>query len=176
MSTLVAGVGNILLGDDGFGVQVARHLRRTGPPPRVTVADYGTSGLHLAFDLCSGGYSTVVLVDALGRGYEPGTVSLVDLTDVRAPSEVDAHGMRPDVVLDLVDTLGGHLDRVLLVGCEPASVDHQVGLSPPVAAAVEPAARLVRSVISGQSEIGGAPETDSPPETTVRRIEIRQEE
>ncbi|MEX5632313.1 hydrogenase maturation protease [Parafrankia sp. FMc2] len=157
--TLVAGVGNLLLGDDGFGVEVVQRLLRGGVPAGVTAADYGISGLQLAFDLCSG-YGTVVLVDALGQGRPPGTVSLVDLGGARTPVSLDAHGMRPDAVLDLVTTLGGNLDRVLLVGCEPARVDHRIGLSAPVAAAVAPALTLIRSVI-------GTGSPDGPPVTST---------
>ncbi|CUU57987.1 hydrogenase maturation protease [Parafrankia irregularis] len=156
--TLVAGVGNVLLADDGFGVEVVRRLLDVGPPPGVTVADYGISGMQLALDLCSG-YGAVVLVDALGRGHPPGTVSLLDLGGAREPVGFDAHGMRPDAVLDLVATLGGHLDRALLVGCEPAIVHPQIGLSAQVAAAVEPAARLVRSVVEDVAASEEAPET-----------------
>ncbi|OAA24015.1 hydrogenase maturation protease [Frankia sp. EI5c] len=154
-ATLVAGVGNVLFGDDGFGVEVARHLLRAGPPPGAIVADYGISGLQLAFDLCSG-FDLVVLVDAVGSGHPPGTVTLLDLSDPRIPAGLDAHGMRPDAVLDLVATLGGHLERVLMIGCQPAEIEPRIGLSAPVAAAVAPAARLVRSVLEKAATSPGA--------------------
>ena len=132
--TLVAGVGNIFLGDDGFGSEVARRLMGSGLPDGVRVADYGTSGMHLAYDLSSG-YETAILIDASPRGGPPGTVSVLDVDTVlargddppeppaHAPVEVsrlfDGHGMQPDVVLGMLGMLGGTARRILVVCCEP---------------------------------------------------------
>jgi hydrogenase maturation protease len=157
---MVAGVGNIFLGDDAFGVEVARRLTQAGLPSEVRVADYGIRGMHLAYDLADG-YETVILVDAAPRGGEPGTVTVleVDPEDRRdlaaadgplAGSRLfDAHGMQPDVVLGVLDMLGGHTGRVLVVGCEPASIEHGIGLSEPVAAAVDEAVKVVTDLVAG---------------------------
>lgn len=154
---LVAGIGNIFLGDDGFGVEVARRLGAAELPDGVVVADYGISGMHLAYDLMNNGYHTTILVDATTRGEEPGTVTVIELDTSRrsrpnvaspgSPRAIDAHGMQPDAVLELVTMLGGDAGRVLLVGCEPANVADGIGLSPSVAAAVEPAARAVNELV-----------------------------
>lgn len=140
---LIAGIGNIFFGDDGFGVELARRLANVELPERVRVADYGISGMHLAYDLVAG-YDTTILLDATCRGERPGTISIIELDHdaeatepVAAASVVDAHGMRPESVLALVTMLGGELGRVLLVGCEPEETGHGLGLSPTVAAAVE---------------------------------------
>jgi hydrogenase maturation protease len=144
---MVAGVGNIFLGDDGFGVEVARRLSEVDLPAGVQVRDYGVSGMHLAFDLLDG-YDTTILVDATTRGDAPGTVYVVELDPVTEPSgTVDAHGMQPDVVLQLLAMLGGHPGRVLLVGCEPASVTDHIGLSPLVAGAVDVAVQKVIELV-----------------------------
>jgi hydrogenase maturation protease len=146
--TLVAGIGNIFNGDDGFGSEVARRLSRRPMPDDVRVEDYGIRGVHLAYELLEG-YDLVVLVDALSRGEAPGTVFLlepeVDLDDV---PPLDSHQMDPRAVLSKVAELGGEVKRLLLVGCEPADVGDGIGLSPPVAAAVDDAARLVEELMA----------------------------
>ena len=154
---MIAGVGNIFLGDDGFGVEVARRLADAGLPDWVRVADYGISGMHLAYDLAEG-FETTILIDASARGEPPGTVSVMELSaeDRSAPAPdgttaampvLDGHGMQPDVVLGMLDMLGADTGRVLLVGCEPASIDARIGLSPPVAAAVDEAVRIVHDLV-----------------------------
>lgn len=143
---LVAGVGNVFLGDDGFGVEVARRLSEVDLPGQVRVVDYGIRGMHLAYDLAGADHELTILVDATQRGEPPGTVSVIEL-DTSAPADVspvlDAHGMQPDVVLNLVAMLGEEPGRVLLVGCEPAVLDEGMGLSPVVERAVDTAVRLV---------------------------------
>jgi hydrogenase maturation protease len=151
--TLVAGVGNIFLGDDAWGVEVARALveRGTGDlPAGVEVADFGIRGVHLAYQLMDG-YDSLVLVDAMPRGEQPGTVYVLepDLAgtgvdpDDPAPGPVavpDAHSMDPGTVLALLATVNGGtvpVRRVVVVGCEPATVADGIGLSRPVAAAVD---------------------------------------
>lgn len=146
---LVAGVGNVFLGDDGFGVEVARRLAARALPEDVRVADYGIRAVHLAYDL--DGYDALVLVDAHARGDEPGTLYVLEpaAAGSSSPSPVmDAHGMTPDAVLGLFATLGGRLDRTLIVGCEPADCSEGMALTAAVAAAVEPAVVLVRDLLA----------------------------
>ena len=152
--TLIAGVGNIFFGDDGFGVEVARRLAGQDLPEDVTVADYGIAGMHLAYDLCEG-YDRAILVDATPRGGEPGTVYVIE-PEPAGPqvSLFDAHGMQPDVVLGMMSTLGGDAGvpggsamQMLIVGCEPASSNPGIGLSEPVAAAVDNAVKVVLDLI-----------------------------
>jgi len=145
--TLVAGVGNVFFGDDGFGVEVARRLQSETFPEHVQVADYGIRGVHLAYQLLDG-YDTLVLIDAVARGEPPGTVSLIEpRLDGRSEVAPDAHGMDPASVLAMVHELGGKIGRVFLVGCEPAEICERMGLSEPVERAVEEAARLVRRLV-----------------------------
>ena len=163
---LIAGVGNIFLGDDGFGVEVANRLAAAGLPDWVTVADYGISGMHLAYDLAEG-FETTVLVDATPRGGDPGTVYVMEL-DPAAPAAaassgpgrgiplLDGHGMQPDVVFGMLNLLGADAGRVLLVGCEPASTDERIGLSPPVTAAVGEAVRIVLDLVRAAGGGDGA--------------------
>jgi len=156
---LVAGVGNIFLGDDGFGVEVANRLAKCDLPEWVTVADYGISGMHLAYDLASDVH-TAILVDAMPRGDQPGTVYVVE-PDREAPGTqrpagpgafFDGHGMQPDVVLGMLDTLGAAVSKVLIVGCEPASVDYGIGLSEPVIAAIDQAVQVVLDLIENLTD------------------------
>jgi hydrogenase maturation protease len=160
--TLIAGIGNIFLGDDGFGVEVARRLAGEELPDHVTVADYGIAGMHLAYDLCDG-YDRAILIDATPRGAEPGTVFVIEPEQAAEPqlALLDAHGMQPDVVLGMIGTLGGaggapgreagpdgsNAVRVLIVGCEPASSEPGIGLSEMVAAAVDNAVKVVLDLI-----------------------------
>ncbi|HEY3732491.1 MAG TPA: hydrogenase maturation protease [Streptosporangiaceae bacterium] len=155
--TLVACVGNIFLGDDGFGVEVARRLATADIPDGVRVADYGISGMHLAYDLAGHGYETTILVDAAPRGGEPGTITVVEVDpeEHQAPAGAEgsqlfnAHGMQPDVIFGVLDTLGAKAGRILVVGCEPASVEYRMELSEPVAAAVDEAVRVVLDMVKG---------------------------
>jgi hydrogenase maturation protease len=157
---LIAGVGNIFLGDDGFGPEVAKRLAAAGLAGWVRVADYGTSGMHLAYDLADG-YDAAILIDATPRGGKPGTVSVLDVAaehrrDTAPAGEplgasrlFDAHGMQPDVVLGMLDMLGGAGPaRILVVGCEPASVDYGMELSEPVAGAVDEAVQVVLDLVA----------------------------
>jgi hydrogenase maturation protease len=152
---LVAGVGNVFLGDDGFGVEVARRLESEAFPDGVQVADFGIRGVHLAYELLEG-YDVLVLVDAAPRGEPPGTVFVLE-PDFGGPEDLsrgesgfllDAHGLDPEVVLGILADLGGKVGRVVIVGCEPAEVVERMGLSEPVARAVDEAARLVRELIA----------------------------
>jgi hydrogenase maturation protease len=150
---LVAGIGNIFLRDDGFGVEVAHALEGVAMPNWVQIADYGIRGMHLAYDLM-GGYDTTILIDALPRGEPPGTVYLLEpdaMSDLPVNPAVDAHGMQPDAVFRLLKMLGGDAGRVLVVGCEPATVEEGIGLSAPVSGAVGEAVRLVTDLAWGTS-------------------------
>jgi hydrogenase maturation protease len=159
---LVAGVGNVFLGDDGFGVEVARRLAGERLPGWVRVADFGIRGVHLAYEMLEG-YEAVILVDAAPRGEAPGTVYVIEPDlDARpagfpGPAEpgvlVDAHGMEPDAVFALLKALGGDIPELLVVGCEPAEVTERMGLSPAVAGAVDQAVAVVRELI-GEHEMG----------------------
>jgi hydrogenase maturation protease len=149
---LVAGIGNVFLGDDGFGVAVAERLSRSDVPPGVHVEDYGIRGMDLAYALAD--YGVVVLVDAVPRGEPPGTLYVIEPEfDTEPRAGPDAHGMDPVQVLALARALGGELPRVLVVGCEPAvrmtGAEEEVvaDLSEPVRAAVGGAVSLVESLI-----------------------------
>jgi|HubBroStandDraft_6_1064221.scaffolds.fasta_scaffold474897_2 hydrogenase maturation protease len=154
-SILIAGVGNIFLGDDAFGVEVAQRLASGKFPGRVKVVDFGIRGFDLAYALLDGSDVTI-LVDACPRGGEPGTLYVIepDLNALDAPeagqASVDAHGMNPMNVIRMAKSMGGELKRILLVGCEPATLgpeEGQMGLSEPVAAAVEEASNLIESLV-----------------------------
>ena len=147
MKTLVAGVGNVFLGDDGFGVEVARKLAGDAAREGVRIADYGIRGLHLAYELMDG-YDALILVDAVSRGGDAGTVYVIEPEVNGADAApMDAHGMNPEAVLTALASLGGTLDRVVVVGCEAADVSEGIGLSPPVASAVDGAANIVRDLL-----------------------------
>lgn len=150
---LVAGIGNIFLGDDGFGVEVVKRLATQHFPATVRVVDFGIRGFDLSYAL-QDGYEATILVDAFPHGQAPGSVSLVepDLTKLDEPQQgmVEAHGMNPLNVLRLATAMNGKLKRVLLVGCEPATLggdEGQMELSEPVEAAVDEAVRMIRSLV-----------------------------
>jgi hydrogenase maturation protease len=147
---LVAGVGNIFLGDDGFGVEVARRLADQQLPEGVEVADFGIRGVHLAYQLLEG-YDLAILVDASARGGEPGSLYVIEPTPGDGDVLLDGHGMQPAAVLGLLEALGGPVGRVLVVGCEPAEVGERIGLSEPVGRAVGEAVRLVRELVTQAS-------------------------
>ena len=153
---LVAGIGNIFLGDDGFGVEVAQQLAQCNFPASVRVADFGIRGFDLAYAL-EDGYETTILIDAFPHGQAPGTVYVVepDLKDPAASlsqaSFVEPHAMNPMNVLRMATAMHGPLKRVLLVGCEPASFggdDGQMGLSVAVQAAVQEAVKVVERLVA----------------------------
>jgi hydrogenase maturation protease len=158
---LVACVGNIFLGDDGFGVEVARRLAGMPVPDGVRVVDYGTGGMHLAYDLADG-YQTTILVDAAPRGGKPGTITVAEADPAGQPNPVlfDGHGMQPDVVFGMLGLLGAQAGRIVVVGCEPARVDYGMELSEPVAAAVDKAVRIVLDMVADLTQVA-----DLPPDT-----------
>ena len=151
MKTLVAGVGNIFFGDDGFGPAVIRAL--AGSLDGVRVEDYGIRGLHLAYELLSG-YDRAILIDALPRGGTPGTLYVIEPDPTKAAATADAHRMDLSSVFAFMRTLGGATPPLILVGCEPAGIEEGMELSPPVAEAVERAAALVRRIVAGESLLG----------------------
>jgi hydrogenase maturation protease len=151
---LVAGIGNIFLGDDGFGVEVARRLSGRDLPEGVEVVDFGVRGLDLAYAL-QDDYEAVIFVDAAPRGGEPGTVYLIE-PEIEAGGEValDTHGMDPAKVLRFARVLEAEPIRTLVVGCEPGVVltgesyeDVLVELSEPVQKAAGEAVKLVESLV-----------------------------
>jgi hydrogenase maturation protease len=152
---LVAGIGNIFLADDGFGPAVIARLRGSHDVEGVEIADYGIRGMDLALALTDG-VDAAILVDATPRGGAPGTLYVIDPVrpDAQgiAPQALDAHALHPAAVLGLARTLGTLPAQLRVLGCEPgafpADDDVEVGLSPAVAAAIEPAARLVVQLIS----------------------------
>jgi len=150
---LIACVGNIFLGDDGFGVEVARRLTLRDLAPGVRLKDFGIRGFDLAYELMEP-YDLTILVDACARGGDPGTVYLIEPDPVWQDSpqpQLELHGMNPMSVLRMVRSLGGTPGRILIVGCEPAELgsehDGQLGLSEPVRAAVDQAIALIESLV-----------------------------
>ena len=192
--TLVAGVGNIFLGDDGFGVETVRRLAAEPLPAHVEAVDIGVRGVHLAYQLLDG-YDTFILVDATARGGEPGTLYLIDAGETGTPGEpdlpgaagpagaqdalLDGHRMTPDSVLALLDTLcagtgGSRPRRIVVVGCEPADLEEGIGLSAQVADAVPVAVRLVRGLFgtgepaAGPGDVPNDPRREPAPRTEER--------
>jgi hydrogenase maturation protease len=152
---LVAGIGNVFLGDDGFGVALADRLARRELPAGVDVVDFGIRGMDLAYAMHDG-YDAVVLLDATPRGEPPGTLYVIEpeLGDDLAGVGFDAHGMDPLKVLALAQALGaGALPRVLVVGCEPETAmrgdeeDVVAVVSEPVRMALDEAVLLVESLL-----------------------------
>jgi hydrogenase maturation protease len=157
---LVAGIGNIFLGDDGFGVEVVNRMDRGALPAGVDVADYGIRGVHLAYELLGGGYNTLIIVDAVPVDGPPGTLAVLDASQESAGGTgdvppVDGHGMHPQAVLQLLRHLGGGVARVFVVGCRPGALAEVMGLSDPVRAAVAEAVRLTTALAC--SEAAGEP-------------------
>jgi hydrogenase maturation protease len=154
-SILIAGIGNIFLGDDAFGVEVVQRLERRKLPERVRAIDFGIRGYDLAYALLDGSDVTI-LVDACPRGGEPGSLYVIepDLSALDIPraeqASIDAHSMNPMNVIRMAKSMGGDLKRILLVGCEPATLgpdEGQMGLSDTVAAVVDEAANIIESLV-----------------------------
>ncbi|MCX5582309.1 hydrogenase maturation protease [Streptomyces erythrochromogenes] len=185
---LIAGIGNVFLGDDGFGVETVRALSAHPLPDGVEVVDFGVRGVHLAYQLLDG-YDTLVLVDATARGGAPGTLYLIEAeaetgagagagadagagTQAAGPGEgpvLDGHHMSPDTVLALLGALCAGTGatpprRTLVLGCEPACVEEGIGLSAPVAAAVPEAVRMALDLLDRP-----APDEAGAPRRELRR-------
>jgi hydrogenase maturation protease len=153
---LVAGVGNLFFGDDGFGPEVARRLAGADLPPPVTVVDYGIRGMHLAYDLLDG-YDVLVLVDAVARGGAAGDLYVLDVgPDDLVGGQLDAHGMNPAAMLSSLEVLGGRLPTTFLVGCEPDTVAEGIGLSATVAGRLDDAVAMVRQLLDRVGALPGA--------------------
>jgi hydrogenase maturation protease len=159
---LIAGIGNIFLGDDGFGSEVMRHVcGRVDGSHGVRATDYGIGGMHLAYDLLED-WDALVLVDAIPNRGSPGTVHVfeADHESPDAPAGLDAHSMDPVAVFASLRALGGTPPRTIVVGCEVADVSERMGLSEPVEAAVPEALRAVESAVASlraedKARIGG---------------------
>ena len=149
---LVAAVGNLWLRDDGFGSAVARRLRECEQPSGVSIADFGTGGLDLAYEVMRG-YDALVLVDISKQGGEPGTLYVMEAdpesveTGIEDGDLIDPHDMNPQTVLRFIKSVNGWPGKVMIVACEPAEIDSGLGLSPAVEAAVERAVDLVGDTI-----------------------------
>jgi hydrogenase maturation protease len=155
---LIACIGNIFLGDDAFGVEVARRLQGRSLPEGVRVVDFGIRGFDLALALLDDAIDAAILVDAAPRGEPPGTLYVIEpewddpnQSSIEEGMPIETHSLDPVKVLRLVLTLGGQPKRVLLVGCEPTPLvedeDPPMELSPPVEAALDEAVRLVESLV-----------------------------
>ena len=153
---LIAGIGNIFLGDDGFGVEVATRLADQAFPPGIRVTDFGIRALDLAYALMDG-YETTILVDAYPGEGQPGTLFVIepDLKELNSSDGqqgfVEPHAMNPVNVLRVAASMGGQFKRVLLVGCVPFTLgpeEGQMGLSEPVTVAVVEAVKLVKSLVA----------------------------
>jgi len=150
---LVAGIGNIFLGDDAFGVEVVKELTRSELPEGVHVVDFGIRGYDLAYAIMDG-YAATVLVDATARGNAPGTLYLIELDPeglAKLEEVPDGHSLGPVQVLRLVQSLGAEIPQLYLVGCEPAVLeaeDGEIGLSKPVRAAVPQAVEMIRTLVN----------------------------
>ncbi len=145
---LVAGIGNLFLGDDGFGPEVVRGLAASGElPDHARAVDYGIRGLHLAYDLLDG-YDGLVIVDALAGGGEAGDVTVLKVGQEHlGQGDFDPHGMEPVAVLASLAQLGGTLPTTYVVGCHPADLEEGIGLSEAVAAAIPDAIRAVHAIL-----------------------------
>jgi hydrogenase maturation protease len=151
---LVAGIGNIFLGDDAFGVEVARRLGSRKLPDGVAVVDFGIRAMDLTYALLEG-YEAVILVDAAPRGGPPGTLYVLEPerggADEGTPPAIETHNMDPVKVLRLAEALGGRVERLVVVGCEPSAVDDpeemRAEMSAPVSTAVDEAIPLIESLV-----------------------------
>jgi hydrogenase maturation protease len=149
-SILIAGIGNIFMGDDAFGVEVVKALALRRLSEAVRVVDFGVRSYDLAFALTDN-YSSVILVDATPRRVEPGTICLLELDLNELPeletAAPDAHSLAPLSVLQLARTFGKIGARLFLVGCEPKNCSEKLGLSAPVRAAVPEAVAMVEGFV-----------------------------
>ena len=149
---LVAGIGNIFLGDDAFGVETVIALLGRDLPPGVVARDFGTRGHDLAYAMGEG-YDAVILVDAAPTGKEPGTLSLLELEmpgpEAGSEGGLGGHSLEPVAVLQFAASLGTRVGRLFLVGCEPGILQDDDGameLSPPVREAVPVAVAMIEEL------------------------------
>lgn len=155
--TLVAGVGNVFLHDDGFGVEVTRLLAGRPSQPGVDIRDFGIRGVHLVYELFDG-CDLFVLIDASPRGHAPGTVTVLEVDPADSVSEaagvMDAHSLAPDQIFAMLAAMGGRPGRSLVVACEPADVSPGIGLSAEVRAALPHAVMAVEEILRTRTEGG----------------------
>jgi hydrogenase maturation protease len=146
---LVAGIGNIFLGDDGFGPAVMRHVPQELAGPHVELVDYGIRGMHLAYDLLEE-WRALVLVDALPSRGAPGMLHVfeADHETLSPTAGLEAHSMDPAAVFATLTALGGTAPRTIVIGCEVENTDEGMGLSDPVAAAVPGAVAAINDVLA----------------------------
>lgn len=163
---LVAGVGNVLKGDDGFGVSLARRLMsRPDLPAAMKVIETGIGGMSLVQELMDG-YGAVVVADAYRKGGAPGSLYLLEpaLPDLSSLGQhelrdyfADTHYATPMRALSLLARIGKLPAVVRVLGCEPAAAEElRIGLSPAVAAAVEEGAAMVVRWVDGYLREPGA--------------------
>lgn len=146
--TLVAGIGNIFLSDDAFGVEVVRRLTGRPMPDGVKVADFGIKGIHLAYELLDG-YDRLILIDAIARESTPGTIHVLQPSAITSSGRLpDAHGMEPLAVFEYLASIGGEPVPTVIVGCEPETIEEGMGLSPRVEAAIDKAIDVVLDLIA----------------------------
>jgi hydrogenase maturation protease len=149
--TLVAGFGNVLRGDDGFGVEVIRRLREGNQRPDVELMEVGTAGIRLAQELLTP-YERLIIVDAMNRGGLPGSIYVTEVQDVESAGDIDMHVAVPSRALAVAKALGGLPRRVFIIGCEPAEVDElTTDLTPEVQAAVDTALDHIRRLLGNGS-------------------------
>lgn len=150
---LIACIGNIFLGDDGFGSAVAARLAERSLPEDVQVKDFGIRGIDLTYALLDP-YELVILADACARGGEPGTIYVIEPDRAEPPAgpHLDAHDLNPVAVLRAVRSMGGAIGRILIVGCEPEDLgsdeDGRMGLSDAVAGAIDQAIQKIEELVS----------------------------
>ncbi len=157
---LVAGIGNVFFGDDGFGVEVAGRLNGRGLASGAHVVDFGIRSYDLAYALTSGRYDAAILVDASTRGGAPGDIYVLapELEADAEPAPANAHAMNPETVLRMAQTFGRLPSQILVVACEPQTLggeEGRLGLSETVNAAVDRAITVVESLVTRIS--GGEP-------------------
>jgi hydrogenase maturation protease len=157
---LVAGIGNIFQSDDAFGVEVAHRLSLRTLPAGVRIEDYGIRGVHLAYDLLNG-YDALILVDALPMGEPPGTLALLELDPEEPMADdgtnpvMDAHTMSPHIVLATLRQLGDVIEPTYVLGCQPATLEEGMALSPPVAAVLDDAVEMCVHLVAQLLEPAG---------------------
>jgi len=151
---LVAAVGNLWMKDDGFAIEVAKRLEARELPDGVAVLDFGTGGLNLAYEVMRG-YSALVLVDISRQGGKPGTLYVMEPDEdsvegnIEDGDMIDPHGMDPQTVLRFVKHVGGWPGQVVVIACEPATVEEMgIGLSEEVEGAVDDAVDLVITTVN----------------------------
>lgn len=166
---LVAGIGNIFLGDDGFGCEVVRRLATEKIPPGVRVVDYGIRGLDLAYALLEP-YDAVIFVDAIARGDVPGTIYLLEPSgNARTNMPLDPHSMDPLHLMAMARSLGEIPARIFIVGCEPQDFGDELEGSMELSAAVAGSVRKGMHTVLGL--VASICQSDLPlPQTSARNI------